>query len=225
MEELDLRDILHIIQKRIGLIITTTVLAAMVTGIVSAFFLDEVYSSSTTLIVSKQKVNAVSNDLQMSDVNLARGLVDTYSVIMKSDRVLEKVQEEAGLEQSLEELRSKISVRAENNTEIIRITVEDTIPQRAQEIANSLAGVFMQEVITLLKLDNVQIIDVAKVPRSPIKPRVQRNIALAALIGLLGGVIIAFLMEALDNTIKTPEDVQKVLDIPVLGIIPSFGDK
>ena len=225
MEELDLRDIIHIITKRFWLIVTVTALAAVVTGIVSAFFLDEIYSSSSTLIVSEQKGNSNVNELQLSDVNLARDLVNTYGVIMKSDRVLEKVQDEVQLDMPLEELRSKISVNSENNTEIIRITVEGRYPERARDIANSLAGVFMKEVVTLLKLDNVQVIDVAKVPLEPIRPRVKRNIAIAAVIGLMIGFGIAFLIEILDNTIKTPEDVQKVMGIPVLGIIPNFDEK
>ena len=223
MEELDLRDILHIIGKRFWLIITVAALAAFLASMISAFFLDKIYSSSTTLIVSGQKSRTNANDLQQSDVNLARDLVNTYSVIIKSDSVLEKVEDEVNLDMPLEDLRSKISVNSENDTEIIRITVEDTDSQRAMDVANSLADVFMGEVSSLLKLDNVQTIDVAKAPLDPIRPRVARNTALAAVIGLVLGLGIAFLAETLDHTIKTPEDVEKIMGIPVLGNIPNFG--
>ena len=223
MEELDLRDILHIIGKRFWLIITVAALAAFLASMISAFFLDKIYSSSTTLIVSGQKSRTNANDLQQSDVSLARDLVNTYSVIIKSDSVLEKVEDEENLDMPLEDLRSKISVNSENDTEIIRIIVEDTDPQRAMDTANSLADVFMDEVTSLLKLNNVQTIDVAKAPLDPVRPKVARNTALAAVLGLVLGFGIAFLAETLDHTIKTQEDVEKVMGIPVLGNIPNFG--
>jgi capsular polysaccharide biosynthesis protein len=224
MDELDLRDILLIIQKRIWIILTLTILAALFVGTISAFFLDEIYASSTTLIVSKQKENSNINDLQLNDINLSRNLVDTYSVIIKSDRVLEKVLKEVNLALPIAELRSKIDVKSENNTEIIRITIEDTNSEIARDIANSVARVFMNEVTTLLRMDNVQVIDLAKASPSPVKPNVKMNTLIAAMIGLMAGIGIAFLLEMLDNTIKTQEDVQKYMDIPVIGIIPSFDD-
>jgi capsular polysaccharide biosynthesis protein len=224
MDELDLRDILLIIQKRLWIILTLTILAALFVGTISAFFLDEIYASSTTLIVSKQKENSNINDLQLNDINLSRNLVDTYSVIIKSDRVLEKVLKEVNLALPIAELRSKIDVKSENNTEIIRITIEDTNSEIARDIANSVARVFMNEVTTLLRMDNVQVIDLAKASPSPVKPNVKMNTLIAAMIGLMAGIGIAFLLEMLDNTIKTQEDVQKYMDIPVIGIIPSFDD-
>lgn len=224
MEELDIRQIIEMIQKRIWIIIAFTVLSALLAGIVSGFFLDEVYSSSTTLIVSKQNEGAGINDLQLSDVNLARNLVNTYGVIIKSNRVLEKVIQEVNPNMELGALKSKINVNSENNTEIIRITVEDTIPERARDIANSLTGVFIQEVQSLLKMENVQVIDEAKANYTPIKPRTSMNIAVAALLGLMIGFAVAFLLEYLDNTIKTPEDVERHLDLPVIGIIPDFDE-
>jgi capsular polysaccharide biosynthesis protein len=224
LEELDLRDIIHIIQKRFWIIVTLTILAALLVGTISAFFLDDIYASSTTLIVSKQKENSNINDLQLNDINLSRNLVDTYSVIIKSDRVLEKVLKEVNLALPIGELRSKIDVNPENNTEIIRITIEDTNPEIARDIANSVARVFMNEVTTLLRMDNVQVIDLAKASPSPVKPNVKMNTLIAAMVGLMAGIGIAFLIEMLDNTIKTPEDVQKYMDIPVIGIIPDFGE-
>jgi capsular polysaccharide biosynthesis protein len=224
MEELDIRQIIEMVQKRIWIIIVFTVLAAVLAGIISGFFLDEIYSSYTTLIVSKQNEGASINDLQLSDVNLARNLVNTYSVIIKSNLVLEKVIQEVNPGMGLAALKSNISVNSENNTEIIRITVEDTIPERARDLANSLAVVFIQEVQSLLKMENVQVIDMAKANEIPIKPRTGMNIAVAAVLGMMLGFALVFLLEYLDNTIKTPEDLERYLDLPVIGIIPDFEE-
>lgn len=222
MEELDLREIFYVLWKRMWIIVLTSILAVLVSGIVSIFFLDDIYSSSTTLIVSKQTGSTNSNEMNLSDVNLARNLVGTYSVILKSNRVLERVISDLDLDMRISNLKSNIDVRSEGNTEIIRISVEDTIPERAMDIANTLSVVFKDEVKTLLNMDNVQVIDTARTSYSPIRPNVKKNVALALVVGLMVGIVIVFVIEFLDNTIKTSEDIQKYLGLPVIGMIPSF---
>ncbi len=221
--EVDLKEIFLALRKRIWIIILIGILAVLSTGIVNIFFLDEIYSSSTTLIVSKQASGGDSREMQLSDVNLARNLVDTYSVIIKSNRVLEKVISTLNLNVGIGTLKSNINVSSEGNTEIIRITVEDTIPERAKDIADTLAIVFIDEVKTLLKMDNVQVIDTAKASHTPIRPNVKKNITMALIVGNMVGIGIVLLIELLDNTIKTPEQVQQYLKLPVIGMIPNIG--
>src|SRR5690554_1659424 len=129
-EELDIRELINVLRKRAWIIVITTIVAILIAGIVSIFFLDDIYASSTTLIVSKQNSRSSGNDLQLSDINLARNLVGTYSVILKSNRVLERVISDLDLDIKTSELKSNIDVRSEGNTEIIRISVEDTISER-----------------------------------------------------------------------------------------------
>lgn len=220
MEELDLRDIIDIITKRIWIIAAITIFALLMGIIFSVFILDDIYASSTTLIVRENRKDGGS--VQLSDINLARNLVDTYSVIIKSDRVLEKVVTELRSDLSLGQLRNKISVRAEGNTEIIRISVEDTNPETARDIANSVARVFINEIQELMDMDNVQIIDEAREQSSPVKPNVKLNIAISIILGLMLGIGLAFIIELLDNTIKEPDFIEKQLGLPVLGVIPEI---
>lgn len=220
MEELDLRDIIDIITKRIWIIAAITIFALLMGIIFSVFILDDIYASSTTLIVRENRKDGGS--VQLSDINLARNLVDTYSVIIKSDRVLEKVVTELRSDLSLGQLRNKISVRAEGNTEIIRISVEDINPETARDIANSVARVFINEIQELMDMDNVQIIDEAREQSSPVKPNVKLNIAIFLILGLMLGIGLAFIIELLDNTIKEPDFIEKQLGLPVLGVIPEI---
>ncbi|HHY83620.1 MAG TPA: hypothetical protein GX505_13230 [Clostridiales bacterium] len=168
MEELDIKEIIEILQKNLWIIISITLLAAILSGIISIFFLSEIYASSVTLIVNKKYDR--NEELQFSDVNLAHNLVDTYSVI------------------------------------------------------NSLANVFIYEANQILKMENVQVIDIAKPSYMLVNPRVGMNIAVAAILGMMLGVGIAFLKDFLDNTNKIPEDVQKYLGLPVIGMIPRRGE-
>lgn len=218
--ELELRETIEIILKRLWIIVAITLATTILGLIISVFFIDDVYSSSTTLIVREKRKNG--EDYQLSDLNLARNLVDTYSVIIKSNRVLEKVLDEVGSDSSVSSLRSKISVQSEGNTEIIRITVEDLGPETARDIANSIARVFKDEIVQLLEMDNVQVIDEARASYTPVRPKVGMNTAIAFVLGLMVGLGLVFAIEYFDNTLKEPEDVEKYLNLPVIGIIPNI---
>jgi len=218
-EEMELRDIFQIIQKRLGIIAVITIVAVAISAIVSIFLLDEIYETSTTLMVANTRNNQ-SDSIEYNTLLVNQKLVKTYSVIAKSDRVLDRVIEKLGIDMKPSELKDKITVASEGETEIIRITVEDTDPGFAMDLANLLAQVFMEQVVNIMKLDNVQIIDVAKIPENPVKPRPLFNIAIAGVLGVMLGIGVVFLIEYLDNTIKSPEDIERYIGLPVLGIIP-----
>ncbi len=222
-ETMDLREILQIIYKRLWFIILVTLVCIISSGIISFFVLDSIYEASTTLMVSKTRDDQSSN-LQYNDILMNQKLVKTYSEIVKSNRVLEKVIEQLDLDMTTGDLKNKIQVSSVSDTEIIRIAVQDKDPNFATELANSIAVVFMGEIGSIMKMDNVQFIDPAKVPIDPVKPRPFLNIAIAAVLGVMISVFIVFLIEYFDNTIKTVDDVENKLGLPVLGSIPVFDE-
>jgi len=220
-ETIDLREYFEIVKKHMGMIALITILAVTVSAAVSFFVLDPVYETSTTLMVNKAKEDT-SRTVETQDIMLSRQLVTTYGEIAKSNVVLNSVIKELGLDMDSRQLSEKITITPVKETEIMRITVSDTEPKLASSIANTTAGIFMGEVSRIMKIDNVQIIDRAEVPKDPIKPNKLLNIAIAGVLGVMAGVFIAFLREYLDNTIKTPEDIEKHLDVQVVGMIPIF---
>lgn len=220
---MDLREILQIILKRLWIIILVTLVCIVSSGIISYFVLDNIFEASTTLMVSKTRDEESSN-LQYNDILLNQKLVKTYSEIVKSNRVLEKVIEQLGLNMSTGDLRSKVQVNSVSDTEIIRISVEGQDANFATELANSIAVVFMGEIGGIMKMDNVQFIDPAQTPINPIKPRPMLNMAIAGVLGMMVSVFAIFLLEYFDNTIKTVDDVEHKIGLPVLGSIPVFDE-
>jgi len=118
------------------------------------------------------------------------------------------------------QLSNKVSVTAAGDTEIIHIQVMDKDPVLAQSITNTMTRIFQSEVKDIMKMDNVQIIDEAPLPQIPAEPNRVRNVILGALIGLVMGIGLAFLLEYLDRSVKTEEQVTAILGVPVLGSIP-----
>ncbi|WZL73658.1 Wzz/FepE/Etk N-terminal domain-containing protein [Clostridiaceae bacterium 35-E11] len=223
METIDLREYIDVIRKRIWIIVLIAVIAVTTSGIISFFILEPVYETFTTMMVGKTK--SQEQMIEYSDVLLSQKLVKTYGEIAKSRTVSKEVIQNLSLNMTAEQLKQKISVNPVGDTEIIMIKVQDTNPVLATKIANNVAVVFMKHVTNIMKVDNVQVIDKAEIPQGPIKPRPLLNILIAGFIGLMLGFGIVFLLEYLDNTIKTPNDVEKYLDLPIIGMIPMIDEK
>ncbi|HZJ76119.1 MAG TPA: Wzz/FepE/Etk N-terminal domain-containing protein [Oscillospiraceae bacterium] len=222
--ELDLKELIYIIRRRLWFIIFVTILAVGAGGVISYFILEPVYKASTTIMVAKPASYTDSAQLQIQDLNLNERLARTYGVIVKSRGVSEEVISQLKLNITPNELSKKTSVDLVKDTEFITISVTDTSPKQAAVIANKMAEVFKVRVTDMMKVNNVQILDDAVVPKSPIKPRPTLNMAISGVLGMMVSIFAVFLLEYLDNTIKTPEDIEKYLGLNVIGIIPMMED-
>lgn len=212
----DLREYLAIVRRRLWAIVLVTVVAVATSGVISYFFIEPLYSASTSLMVIKKD----SPSIDYSTLLMNQQLVKTYGEIAKSRTVAEHVIADLGLGVTAAELQKAIHVNAVRDTQLIQIRAESTIPAQAALIANSVAKDFIRQVVQIMKVENVQVVDPAIEPTAPIKPRPKLNMAVAGVLGLMVGVGLAFVLEYLDNTVKSPEDVRRYLDLPVLGTIP-----
>ncbi len=218
-ETIDLREYFAIIKKRAWIIVLITLVAMISSAVVSFFVLDPVYQTNTTMMVSKEKADN-STEITGDDINVNQKLAVTYGEIIKSRVVLDNVISTLGLDMTASQLSGMINVSSVNSTEIINISVEGTNPQQIYEIANALPQVFAKEVKRITKADSVEIIDVAIVPTEPIKPNKIMNIAIAAVLGVMIGLFIIFVLEYMDKKIKRPEDIEKHLGLTLLGVVP-----
>lgn len=221
MEEISLREYFFILRKRLWLVILLTIVSVVVSGIVSYYVLEPEYQTFTTLIVGKPKdYQNVDNKLEYNELLLNQKLVSTYGEIVKTRAVTDEVIEKLNLDMGYKEFKEKVNVNLVKDTEIIKLEVTDRNPELAAKIANETALVFMKNIKEIMMVENVQVIDEAQIPESPIKPRPKLNMAIAGVLGFMIGIFLIFLLEYLDNTIKTPEDVERYLDLPIIGTIP-----
>jgi len=224
-ETISLQELFHIIKKRIGMIITVGLLAAVISGVITVFLITPEYQVSTQFLVN-QRESEQTNTIQSSDIRTNLELINTYNVIIKSNRILENVIEELDLDMSTTAISNKIAVRNESESQVVTVSVTDTDPLRAEAIANTTVSVFQEEIFDLMNVDNVSILNEAEVGVNPqpVSPNLYMNIAIALVLGVMVAVGVTFLLEYLDTTIKTEEDIESLLELPVIGTVSHIGE-
>lgn len=230
MEELDIIELLYALKKRIKYIVIAVVICALVGFIYSKFLVTPMYKSSTTFVLSKSTENNVqventsSEAITQSDITLNSKLVSTYSEIIKSKTIAKEVINTLGLDMTVEQFKSNVTVTSKDDTELIEITVSNENGKIAADIANSLAEVFREKVYEVYKIDNLSIIDVAEEATEPYNIGTVKNIVLFALVGMVLSCGIIFLIVYFDDTIKDEKDIEALLNIPVIASIPKLED-
>ncbi len=215
-QELDLREIFQVIRRRIWMILLMPLVAGLVAALLSLFVLKPVYSASTTLWVIKD-----GSQIDYSQLLLARNLTKTYAQIGQSRAVLEDVIERLNLRDiTVQDLQEKVTVSAVRDTELISLMVEDTDPEMAVRLADTLAAAFQDRVRAIMQVENVAVVDSAEGSVEQVRPRPVLNTAIAVVLGGMVAVGLAFLLEFLDTSVKSPEDVARHIGLPVLGVIP-----
>ncbi|UFT98859.1 Wzz/FepE/Etk N-terminal domain-containing protein [Radiobacillus kanasensis] len=223
-ETISLKEIFETIKKRLLLIILLTIGAAIVSAGVTYFVMTPTYQSSSQFIVNQKESAQMGVDVNEIRSNIE--IINTYNVIIKSPAILQDVADELNLSLTADQLAEMIQVSSEQNSQVVTVTATDESPKQAVDIANTTVSVFKEKIPTLMNVDNVNILSEAFVPDdpSPVNPKPLLNMAVAVVLGIVVGVGLAFLLEYLDNTIKTEIDVEQRLDIPVLGVIPHIRE-
>lgn len=219
-EEIDLRQLFDMVRKRFLLIIIIILISVITVSLLSFFVLEKEYEASTSLIIGNSKDYSSEKSMEYSEVLMYQKLIKTFGEIAKSRMVSEEVIKSLNLDYSVGDLQNRISIIPVGDTQMINIKVRDNDSKLAASIANQLAHMFKNKVGAIMKVDNIEVIDTAKVPKSPVQPKPFLNIAITFILSLMLGMGLCLLLEYLDQTIKTPSDVEKHLELPVIGAIP-----
>lgn len=215
----DIRDILNILMKRIKLLIIVPLLFSIVGWLVSTYLINPVYEAVTTLIVWQNKDSTIA--LSQGDINLSKGLIYTYAEIAKSTNVFENTKEALNISEEFN--KQAITITPVKDTQIINVKVQNEDAELAMNVANTLSEKFADEVLRITSTDNVAVVDYAKVPKNPVVPNIVLNTIISGMVGEMILLIIIFLREYFDNTLKTEDDIEKYLKTSLLGTIPNFS--
>ncbi|MDX8047117.1 Wzz/FepE/Etk N-terminal domain-containing protein [Gracilibacillus sp. S3-1-1] len=224
-ETISLKEIFEVLKKRILLIILLIVGAAAISAIISFFILTPTYESSTQFIVNQE--TSETNNVDINQIRSNVEIINTYNDVITSNRILEQVIEDMNLTISPSELSDKISLSNSDSSQVVTLSAVDYDPAVAVEIANTTVGVFQENLPEIMNVNNVNILSEAELSANPkpVNPKPVLNIAIALVLGAMLGVGLAFLLEYLDNTIKTEQDVESKLELPILGVVSHIDEK
>ena len=219
-ETISLQDIFTTLKKHVKLILATTIGFWAISAIISFFLLTPMYQATSQVLVN-QKKDDTTQQLTTADIQSNLQLINTYYEVIKSPAILNIVIEDLDLVLTPGQLAQKITVSSANNSQVLNISVQDESHPIAVDLANQIVKVFKEEVPQLMNVDNVNILAPAEPSEnpSPIKPNKMLNMAIAIVLGVMVGVGIAFLLQYLDKTVKTEQDIEDLLQLPVIGLV------
>lgn len=223
---MELKEYGRILTKRIWLIIAIVVVITALTAVKSYYFTTPVYQADTKLIVNQQTmIGNGAQTLDYSDVQTNIKLINSYKEIIKSAAIMDKVaQIYPDLKLSSDELAGRVTVSSASDSQVMNLSFTSTSYTQAAKAVNAIAKVFKDQIPYIMKVDNVAILSSANVDDTPapINTKPTLNIAVAFIVSLMLGIGLAFLLDYLDDTIKSEQDIANVLELPMLAMITKF---
>lgn len=215
--EIDLGELFKVLKKNVLLIVVISVLCAAIGLVSSMFLINKKYSSEATIYITPKVTEQGTIDYNSIQTNSR--MVNNYMEILKGETILAKVADQVGME-SYEEVLNTLTVSNPENTELISVSSETTDPELSQQIVSLIISTFTEDMMDILNLNNVTIINDAKVNKNPVSPSVPRYTVLGLAVGLViscGYVFITFLF---DKRLRTREEAENFLGVPVLATVP-----
>lgn len=221
MEEINLKELFDYFVSKWFIIAITGLVFVIVGASYTVFLKTPMYNSYTTMVLTTNNENSNTNQsITQSDITLNKNLISNYRVIMKSHSILNQVINNLDLNTSAEQLKKQVNVTTEDDTEIIRISVNDENADNARDIANEIARVFSNDVARYYSIKNVAIVDYAEAPSNPYNISLLKTIVLSLIVGIVLACVAIFIMFYFDTTIKSVEEIESKIGLPALGIVP-----
>lgn len=220
-ETIDLLHLLSVLWKKAWLILLVGILAAAIGFSYASFVVDPTYSSTVTMYVNNtSSVGGVNFNL--SDLNAAKSLVDTYLVILRNRTTLELVLEHAGSDYTYDEFSKMISASAINNTEVFGVTITSTDPYEAARLANAVAEVLPTRVADIMDGASMRLVDSAVPDLQKVAPSVTRYTAIGLFAGIVLMCAILIVQDLLDDVIRDENHILQTYEIPILSRVPDL---
>lgn len=228
MEEntISLQEIAYSLKKRWKLIALITIAATLVSAILSFFVIKPQYEASTKLFIGKQE-SQDNNAYNNSDVMMYQQLMKTYAELVKTSDLVTKAVKSENLDynqKEIKEILTNLNVTPSSDTQILSLSFKGGNPKEVLKVIEAITNEFISESKELIPNGNVQIIQKAQLPEHPVSPNKKLNILIAFVLGLMVGVGVVLLLEYLDNTFKSREDLENTLELPIIGTIPDYDD-
>ncbi|WP_283695556.1 YveK family protein [Clostridium perfringens] len=227
MEEntINLQEIAYALKKRWKLIALITIAATLVSAILSFFVIKPQYEATTKLFIGKQETSQNVANYDNSDVMMYQKLMKTYAELVKTSDLVTKAVKSANLDYNKNEIKdilNNLNVTSSADTQILDLSFKGGNPKEVLKVTEAITNEFISESKELIPNGNVQVIQKPQLPENPVSPNKKLNILIAFVLGFIVGIAVVLLLEYLDNTFKSREELEKTLDLPIIGAIPDY---
>lgn len=228
-KEIDIASVFRVILSKWYWILSCALVLAVALYCVANFGIAPKYQSAVSLyVVNTNNNQQPSQSINTGDLQASKSLAQTYTIILKSNTVLDAVVNDINAtanSQKLtrDELRGMISVEAVNETQLVKVTVTSTNADYACLIATAFGNAAPQEIIRITKAGSVELVDHAEVAKTPSSLRKSMFALVGAVVGAAGAILFFVIKMLTDTTIYLGADIEKISSAPVLGLIPDIG--
>lgn len=220
--EIDLRELISVLLHKIWIVFLLGIAGAGCALAYSKYLIEPVYTSTASVyIINRQD----DSRMTFSDIQTSSSLTKDYMILVKSRPVTEEVINILSLNITNVELAAMIDVSIPSDSRILKISVNNTDPELARVLADTIAQVSARYMVNVMEIEKVNIVEQANHPTSPSSPDILRNTLLGGMIGSVLAVILIVLLYLVNDTIKTAEDIEKYLNMTTLGTIPLLDNK
>ena len=222
-ENINLSEFFDVIKRKYKLIGIITAVFVIVSIILSFFVITPKYQVEEKLFVGKAE-SKINHSYDNNEVQMYQNLLSTYSDVIMTNDLVQTALNESGINLQAKNVIKSLQVTPKPNTQIIDIIYDDTNPQRAVNVIEGITKVFIKKSKELIPNSNVQVIERANYPSNPVSPNKILYILIAFILGVLVGIGAALLLEFMDNTFRSKDDLEKSLGLPVIGTIIDYSD-
>ena len=217
--EINLGELFQLLKQNIKMIVISILIGIIVLGIMTVFFINKKYESTSKLFLKPDVTEGITDYTQINSNNL---MVNNYIEMLKGNNIQSQAADELNMETS--KVNAALTISNQTNTQIISITATTTDPELSKQIVDAVVKVFRKEVTETLNVNNIAVVDQAEVATAPVSPNLKMNLIIGALLGGFISVGYLFIKFMLDTHIHNKEEAEKYLGIPMLGSIPYFED-
>ena len=216
-----LEDIPSYIKDRWKLVLSMTLTTTIVAAVLSFFIISPKYEAKTKLFIGKESSSEQTQNYNSSDIQMYQKLLKTYSDVILTDDLVESALSKNNIDVSTEDVLSKLAVNPKTDTQILEISYVSTDKEEAMKVVDAVTNKFIETSSTLIANANVKIVQNVKLPQSPISPNKKLFLLIGVALGLVGGSAIAVFLGLSDNTFKDKDQVESIVNLPVIGTIPN----
>lgn len=217
-QAINFTEILEVIKRKWLFVVLVTLIAAISTGVLSIYVLEPKYEASSKVFVGKEENN--EEGYNSSDIQMYQKLLKTYSEAIQTIDLIERAIDGSTYNLSVDQVLENITVLPVNDTQILEVKYEGKNPLEIEDTLNRIISEFISISKELVPNGSVTIIQKVRLPKEPVSPNTKVNVVIAIVLGIMASIGVIMIMEYIDNTYKTKSQVEKELNVPVIGVIP-----